>query len=33
VVERDGRVDAFLVDGLSQNTGQLQGVASNRDDR
>ena len=23
VVERDGRVDAFLVHGLSQNTGQL----------
>jgi hypothetical protein len=26
VVERDGRVDAFLVDGLSQNTGQLPGL-------
>src|SRR5260370_7998443 len=25
VVERDGRVDAFLVDGLSQNTSQLPG--------
>jgi hypothetical protein len=26
VVERDGRVDAFLVDGLSQNTSQLPGL-------
>ena len=26
VVERDGRVDALLVDGLSQNTGQLLSI-------